>query len=126
MSDLGDGTWGVVIEVARRSDVRLGFELLDGGVRERSSVHTLVELGVDPGVFRDPAPDPEPAVDTPRRRSPALGWLALAAGAAALAVVVYGFGVPGRRATPAGEAVDSVDEKSEDRSANTDHSVEPD
>ena len=95
MSDLGDGRWAAVLEVPRRSDISIGFEILDGGLTVRSEVHSLVELGVDAAVFRDPAPDP---IDEEEQtsRDPALAWLALAAGAAAVALVL----LAGRRVRP--------------------------
>ncbi len=126
MSDLGDGIWGAVLELPRRSDIRLGFEILDGGVRERSDVHTLVELGVDPAVFREPLPDPESSDETPAGRSSRFGWLALAAGAGALALLAFlvasGPGLRGARRAP----VDSARRDGEDGSGNTDRTDEAD
>ena len=107
MSDLGEGVWAAVLEVPRRSDIRLGFEILDGGVREHSEVHTLIELGVDPAVFRDPAPDPVPGGAEPVGRSTGFGWLALGTGAAALAIVTLLFAFSRKDATGR-DAIDSV------------------
>ncbi len=84
LSNLGDGRWGARLTLPRRADMRLGFEILDGGITERSEVHTLVELGVDPTVFRDPTP--AATGDAGVRRPTPWGWLALAATTAVLAV----------------------------------------
>jgi hypothetical protein len=105
LSSLGGGSWGTLVDVPRDSGIRLGFEVLDGGSRERSAVHTLVELGVDPAVFRDPLPaaaEPTTAPPSPGRR---WGWLAVGVvtgiAAVGLAVTVLR---PRRKEPVAGEA----------------------
>ncbi len=82
-----DGTWGVVVELPARRDIRLLFELIpERGASTLSDAATLVELGIDPArlTLVDP---PEPSDEsTPL---PGLEWVILAvlAAAAALALI---------------------------------------
>ncbi len=107
MSNLGDGAWGARLTLPRRADMRIGFEILDGAVTERSEVHTLVELGVDPTVLRDATP----AVpgDAGGRSGTPWGWLALAAITAVLAVVALVLAMGYRE--PAGTDADLGDDR---------------
>lgn len=90
LAALSDGTWGAVLDVPRRADIRLGFEILDGGSTKRSDVHTLIELGVDPAVFAEPAPDSIPPPEPRVTNRGGVGLLALALGSAGLAIVAGG------------------------------------
>lgn len=113
MSHLGGGVWGVRVTLPRRADMRIGFEIIDGGIRERSEVRTLVELGADPAVFRDAAPGD--ATGGGASQGTPWGWLVLGAGSAlaAVAALVFaaarrpdgeaGTGGAGASATPSGE-----------------------
>lgn len=90
MSLLDDGTWGTLAEMPRVSGVRLGFEVFAGTSREQSTIHSLVELGVDPSVFVGADVPPPQIVET---SSPSWVWLGLAIGAGLVAVVLLVFWV---------------------------------
>ncbi len=92
----GDGTYGGIVELNSTVGVLLGFEYLPagGGASILTDVYTLVQLGVDPAALAgaEPAPGTQapstvapPAVDAEDSR---WGWLALAAGAAGLALLL--------------------------------------
>jgi hypothetical protein len=82
-----DGTWGAVVELPARPDLRIVFELIpDRGVSTLSAASSLADLGIDPArlTFGEPA---APAEEAPSR--PGLAWIVVGAvaGAAALALV---------------------------------------
>ncbi len=81
-----DGTWGAVVELPARPDLRIVFELIpERGASTLSEASTLAELGIDPArlTFAErPVREAEPA---PR---PGLGWILVAAGAALAALVL--------------------------------------
>lgn len=93
LSDRGDGTWSGIVDLPVAENIRIGFELIpESGPATVSGLHTLVELGVDVAVFRLGVPAPEVGAEPeePRVRRPgsSWGWLALAAGAGALTLLV--------------------------------------
>ncbi len=83
-----DGTWGAVVELPARSDLRIIFELIPvGGVSTLSEASTLADLGIDPQrltLVDRPAPVEEPT------SRPGLAWIivAIIAALAALALLV--------------------------------------
>ncbi|MFQ5554770.1 MAG: hypothetical protein ACE5GC_05300 [Acidimicrobiia bacterium] len=85
LSRLDGDLWGALVVVPLRSEMRIGFEIIDGSVTERSQVRTLVELGVDPAVFRE-TDVPPPIVPRPARSATPWGWIAAITGLAALAL----------------------------------------
>jgi hypothetical protein len=90
LSDLGDGTWGGIVELPVVENIKLGFELIPAsGPATVSDLHTLVELGVDAPIFRldEPAAGTPASDETDSGRSPVWVLLALAAGVGALALV---------------------------------------
>ena len=104
LTELSEGRWGGIVEMPIVADILLGFELIrpDGGSAVVSELHRLTELGVDPAVFEAAAPPTtnggsgdttttEAAVapvDGEDGRSNGLIWLGIAAGAAALALLL--------------------------------------
>ena len=93
----GDGTYRGIVQLNTTIGVFLSFEYIPpaGGTPVLTDLYTLVQLGVDPAalIAATPAPPtaapppttlPEPAVSD----SPAWGWLALAAGAGGLALLL--------------------------------------
>ena len=108
LTDLGDGTWVGIVDLPVVENISMGFELIPAqGPATVSALHTLVELGVDRVVF-----EPDPVSTTgPEAASPAASgavddatewvWLALAAGAAGLALLlVWVIGPKTRGAEP--------------------------
>jgi hypothetical protein len=90
LADRGDGRWEGIVEVPVVENIRLGFEFIPvRGEALVSELHTLTDLGVDRAIFvGEPvpaAPVEEETPGTPGGRR--WGWLGLAAGAAALAMV---------------------------------------
>jgi hypothetical protein len=82
-----DGSWGAVVELPARSDLRIIFELIpEGGASTLSEPSTLADLGIDPQRLTLVArPDP-PEEPTSR---PGLAWIitAVIAAVAALALL---------------------------------------
>lgn len=89
LADRGGGLWEGIVVVPVVENIRLGFEFIpSSGEALVSKLHTLTDLGVDRAIFATPpvTPDPEEAPGTPQGRR--WGWLGLAAGAAALTLLV--------------------------------------
>lgn len=102
LAELGPGRWGGVVEMPVVVDILLGFEIIrpDGGSAIVSELHRLSELGVDPAVFDvvdttttvaasatgDDGGGGAPVTDTGPSTAPI--WLAVAAGTAALALLL--------------------------------------
>ena len=109
LGDKGDGLWAGIVELPIVENIRLGFEIIpERGPAIVSELHTLTELGVDRAIFAlDDVPtglgEESPLITDEGQR---WGWLALAAGATALMLVVlWAAGVFGGD-TDEGEPVD--------------------
>jgi hypothetical protein len=90
LSDLGDGTWGGIVELPVVENIRLGFELIPAsGPATVSELRTLVELGVDAPIFHldEPATSTAASEEPASHRSPVWVLLALVAGFGALGLV---------------------------------------
>jgi len=94
--ELSPGRWAGIVEIAIVEDILVGFELIrpDGGSAIVSELHRLSELGVDPAVFAAAQPTTTstagtgvPTVTDPGPSTAPI-WLAVAAGAAALALLL--------------------------------------
>ena len=127
LSPRGDGTYGGIVELRTTVGVFLGFEFIPagGGASTVSELHTFIELGVDPAALIGATParpagttPPSSAIATPAGGGGAWGWLALAAGAAgvALLVVWLSMGKRDRVDTLSGKAVNSVNADQESTS----------
>lgn len=81
-----DGTWGAVVELPARSDLRIVFELIrEGAASTLSDASSLADLGIDPERLTLVArPDP---VEEPASR-PGLAWIIVAAIAALAALTL--------------------------------------
>ena len=97
LSPRGDGTYGAIVELPTTAGVLLGFEFIPagGGASTVSELHTLIELGVDPAALIGATParpagttPPSSPISTAVGGGGAWGWLALAAGAAGVALLV--------------------------------------
>lgn len=94
LDDQGNGTWVGIVQIPVVENILVGFEFIPdrGGPASVSEMHTLTELGVDRAVFEATRPavstdsDDEPLVSPEGQR---WGWLALAAGAAALTLIAF-------------------------------------
>jgi len=81
-----DGTWGAVVELPARPDLRIVFELIpESGASTLSDVSSLAELGIDPERLtlserRDPVEEPTGRPD--------LAWIIVAAIAALAALTL--------------------------------------
>ena len=86
LSDLGDGRWGGLLTLEGNENIQVAFEAIRPDADDAiSELHTLEELGVDPAVLGEATP-PADTVATPSSRSG--WWLALAAGAGLVALVL--------------------------------------
>jgi len=84
-----DGTWGAVVELPARRDLRLAFELIPpSGPSVLSAASSLAELGIDPDrlTLVDPPPSPEP--DGGSGPPVGLPWIIVACVAGLLALVL--------------------------------------
>ena len=80
-----DGTWGAVVELPARPDLRIVFELIpDRGSSTLSEASTLVDLGIDPARLTL-IERPDPIEDS--KSPPGLAWIVVA-GISALAALV--------------------------------------
>ncbi len=111
LADRGSGVWEGIVRIPVVENILLGFEAIPSrGTAEVSELHTLTELGVDSAVFTLDNPNTgfgesdDPLVTPEGER---WGWVAVAAGAAALALLAYWTVGSVRRPRPAAE--DAVD-----------------
>lgn len=83
-----DGTWGAVVELPARSDLRIVFELIrEGAASTLSDASTLADLGIDPQrLTLVERPDPVEE-STPR---PGRAWIIVAVVAALGALALLG------------------------------------
>jgi hypothetical protein len=93
LADRGDGRWEGVVSLPVIENIFIGFESIPArGPTVVSELHTLTELGVDRAIFTFDDPDTgfgeedEPLVTPEGAR---WGWLGVAAGAAALALIAF-------------------------------------
>lgn len=93
LADRGDGLWEGIVKLPVVENIFLGFEIIpSSGPATVSELHTLTELGVDSAIFSLDNPETlfgeedDPLVTPEGER---WGWLGVAAGAAALAVLAY-------------------------------------
>ena len=81
-----DGTWGAVVELPARPDLRIVFELIPArGVSTLSDASSLADLGIDPERLT-PVARPDP-VEQPASR-PGITWVVVAAAAALAALIL--------------------------------------
>jgi hypothetical protein len=93
LANRAGGLWEGIVRLPAVENILLAFEMVpSAGQTTLSDVHTLTELGVDPAIFSLDNPDSgfgeddEPLVTPEGAR---WGWLGLAAGAAALALLAF-------------------------------------
>jgi len=93
LADRGNGLWEGVVSLPVIENILIGFESIPAqGPTIVSELHTLTELGVDRAIFTFDDPDTgfgeedEPLVTPEGAR---WGWLGVAAGAAALALIAF-------------------------------------
>ncbi len=128
MSELTPGRWGGIVELPVVENIQLGFEVIrpDGGSAEVSELSSLIELGVDPAIFElDIAPATTEGVSGPTAETSASAersdsdpsvapiWLAVATGAAALALVLV-WSLGGRKDDDAHQAGETVPDPVDD------------
>jgi hypothetical protein len=106
LTDQGDGTWLGIVDLPEVENILMGFELIPAeGPATVSELNTLVELGVDAVVF-DGVEGTTPAQDPVEAAAPGASdddepgiewiWLASAAGAGGLALLLVWSIVPKR------------------------------
>lgn len=82
----GDGTWGAVVELPARSDLRIVFESIpERGGSTLSDAASLAQLGIDPDLL-SLVNVPEPTDQNTSR--PGLGWVIVAVVAALGALIL--------------------------------------
>jgi hypothetical protein len=93
LADRGNGLWEGVVSLPVIENILIGFESIPAqGPTIVSELHTLTELGVDRAIFTFDDPDTgfgeedEPLVTPEGAR---WGWLGVAAGAGALALIAF-------------------------------------
>jgi len=93
LADRGDGRWEGIVQLPVAENILVAFEIIPGrGPTAISDAHTLTELGVDSAIFSMDNPDTAFGEDSGPLVSPESarwGWISLAAGAAALALISY-------------------------------------
>ncbi len=93
LADRGDGRWEGIVEIRVIENILIGFESIPAqGPAVLSEFHTLTELGVDRAVFSFDNPDTgfgeeDAPLVTPEGAR--WGWLGVAAGAGALALIAF-------------------------------------
>ncbi len=93
LADRGNGRWEGIVTLPVVENIVIGFESIpQQGPAIVSELHTLTELGVDSAIFRLDNPETgfgeeEDPLVTPEGAR--WGWLGLAAGTAALALIAY-------------------------------------
>ena len=82
-----DGTWGAVVELPARRDLRLAFDLIPSqGASILSEAASLTDLGIDPDILTLGEP---PAIPDEESGAPVgLAWIVVAVAAALLALVL--------------------------------------
>jgi hypothetical protein len=89
LTDQGDGTWAGIVELTTVENISVAFELVpSSGPSTVSEVHTLTELGVDQAIFESPQTVSAAEEDEDDVANRQWVWLALAAGAAGLALLI--------------------------------------
>ncbi len=93
LADRGDGRWEGVVSLPVIENILIGFESIPAqGPTQISEFNTLTELGVDRAVFSFDNPDTGFAEDDDSLVTPEgarWGWLGIAAGAGALALIAF-------------------------------------
>ncbi|MDJ0953568.1 MAG: hypothetical protein QNJ81_07810 [Acidimicrobiia bacterium] len=93
LADRGDGRWEGIVQLPVVENILIGFESIPRqGPAIVSELHTLTELGVDSAIFSLDNPDSGFGEDDDSLVTPEgarWGWLGLAAGTAALALIAY-------------------------------------
>jgi len=93
LADRGNGRWEGVVTIPVIENILIGFESIPAqGPTQISEFNTLTDLGVDRAVFSFDNPDTgfaegEESLITPEGAR--WGWLGMAAGAAALALIAF-------------------------------------
>jgi hypothetical protein len=100
LAELGPGRWGGVVEIPVVEDILMGFEIIrpNGESSVVSDLNRLSDLGVDPAVFGvgSSTTTTAPTSATPETVAPSADsgpsavpiWMAIVAGAAALALLL--------------------------------------
>jgi len=93
LADRGDGRWEGIVQLPVAENILIAFESIPvQGPTVLSDAHTLTELGVDSAIFSMDNPETAFGEDDESLVSPEgarWGWISLAAGAAALALIAY-------------------------------------
>lgn len=98
LAELSPGRWGGIVEIPIVEDIQLGFEIIRPGGESSvvSELSRLSELGVDPAVFgaaeetttTSASGEPVETKNADSEPSTAPIWVAIAAGVAALALLL--------------------------------------
>lgn len=109
LADRGDGRWEGIVQIPVIENILIGFESIPTrGPAQVSELHTLTQLGVDNAVFSFDNPDtvfedPDESLVTPEGAR--WGWMGVAAGAAALALLAF-WAIESRRDRDDGHELD--------------------
>jgi len=89
LTDQGDGTWAGIVDLTTVENIQVAFELIpSSGPSTVSETHTLTDLGVDRALFESSVGSGATEEDEDAAANRQWVWLALAAGAAGLALLV--------------------------------------